>query len=322
VSGSVTWWGAAAVELASGDCRLAIDPYLNPKEADYVCLTRETHEHCHEPTLERLVGRPRFQRLLAPKSVTVRSTLDVPLPADAGDLEFAGDRLTVMYPKYTRQPGAEFPGTTEVQLDGFRVEAIESNEHDPVTVLGSELHGKRYRPEDGTLWPAATGAFVGAGVLPALGYVITDGASGATFYHPGDLQEPFDRQRELRGRIDYLFLPLATVEGAEVSVVDNVRPRYVVPIHYRVQGREFPIPLDISEHALATTDLSRGRPRAWADPAVYRREVQAMIAAHWYPTPPRPLERVEQLAPRFEELGAQMLVLEAGRPHPIDPRGA
>jgi L-ascorbate metabolism protein UlaG (beta-lactamase superfamily) len=324
-AGTLTWWGAAGVEIAIGDHCLVIDPYLHPQEprADYICLTRETHEHCHEPTLERLVQGERFKRLLAPRSCTVRSTLDVPVPTDARDLDFVdSEALTVMYPKITRRPGQQFPGTTEVELDRFRVEAVESSEYDPVTVLGSELHGKRYRPDDGQLWPAATGAFVGPGILPALGYVVTHLESGITVYHPGDLQEPFDRQRELRGRIDYLLLPMATLEGVELTVVDSVRPRYVVPIHYRVDDQDFPIPLEISDADLATTDLTRGRARSWADPDVYRREIHSMMSAHWYPTPARPLERIQEITPQLAELGAVVVVLEAGRPHCMPARGA
>jgi len=322
--GTLTWWGAAGVEVAVNGRCLLIDPYLQPLEAraDYICLTRETHEHCHEPTLQRLVAGPRFKQLLAPRSCTVRSRLDVPVPADARDLDFVDPtRLTVMYPKYTRHPGRQYPETTEIELEGFRIEAVESNEYDPITVLGSELQGKRYRPDDGQLWPAATGAFVGPGVLPALGYVITEIDSGITLYHPGDLQEPFDRQRELRGRIDYMFLPMATLEGAELTVVDNVRPRRVIPIHYRLATLDFPIPLKIAELRLATTDLARGRPRSWVHPDVYRREIHAMMAAHWYPTPSRPLDRIREITPLLEENGAEVLVLQAGYPHAMPPRG-
>ena len=34
-----------------------------------------------------------------------------------------------------------------------------------------------------------------------------------------------------------------------------------------------------------------------------------------YPTPDPPLERLQSLEPQFEQLGARLLVLDAGRPH-------
>jgi L-ascorbate metabolism protein UlaG (beta-lactamase superfamily) len=46
---------------------------------------------------------------------------------------------------------------------------------------------------------------------------VSEKVEGLTFYHPGDLQEAFDSQRELRGRIDFMFLPTIKSEGAELS---------------------------------------------------------------------------------------------------------
>jgi L-ascorbate metabolism protein UlaG (beta-lactamase superfamily) len=317
--GTITWWGASGVELSFGGRRLLIDPYWLPESvsAQYVCVTREGFDHCHEPTLERLSADPAFERMLAPRTATMRSKLDQPVPADARDLEYVDpERLTIMHPKYTKRPAGPAPDIVEIALDGFHVEAVDSSEYEPVNVLGNDLWGKRLLPE-GERWPAATGAFAGPGTLPALGYVIAEATTGLTVYHPGDLQEAFDSQRELRGRIDYLFLPTATLEGAELSVVDNVRPRFVIPIHYRVDTPDFPIPLEVESSALTTTDLFRGLPRPWAPNDVYRRELHALMETGWYPTPERPLERMAEIEGDLAELGAQLLVLEAGKPYDV-----
>jgi L-ascorbate metabolism protein UlaG (beta-lactamase superfamily) len=322
-AGTITWWGAAGVELTVRDSRLLIDPYLTPRHVrgDCICITREDHDHCHEATLERLVADPGFERIVVPASCMVMSQLDTPSAPGARDLGFVDpQRLTVLHPKYTRRPRKLVDGPVELSVGGFDIEGIESNESDPVTVLGAQCWGKRYKPADGRSWPAATGAYVGSGRLPPLGYVIEHVETGLTWYHPGDLQDAFDAQRELRGRIDYLFLPTASIEGVELSLVDNVRPRFVIPIHHRPANAKFPITVEIPEAKLTTTDLQRGRPRAWASPDVYRRELGAMMEAHWYPSSPRALERVRDIAPELLELGAEVLVLEAGVPHEMKAR--
>jgi L-ascorbate metabolism protein UlaG (beta-lactamase superfamily) len=317
---AITWWGSAAVELQAGGRRLVVDPYLHPADeaVDYILLTREDHDHCHEPTIERLAGGPAFKGLLAPKSCTVASTLDSPVLDGHRDLAFIDPALlTVMWPKYRRKPGARSGEPTEVALDGFHVEAVDSSEHEPVTIVGSEFLGKRYRPDSGELWPARTGSYAGLGALPNLGYVITDTENEVSVYHPGGLQEAFDSQRELRGRIDYMLLPLATLAGAELSAIDNVRPRHVIPIGYRTDDPDFPIPLEIAAESITSTDLNTGRPRPWADQSAYRREIHAMMRAHWYRSPAAPLERMETLKASVAELGAEVVVLTAGQPHEI-----
>ena len=309
---SMTWWGASGVELRFGDRSLLIDPYLHPAEAraDYICITHEDYDHCHEPTLQRLVAGHRFQKLMIPRSCTYRTKLDSPVHDSPTELEFVpSEKLVVMYPKYKRDPDKSYEGVNELNLDGFQIETIDSSERP-----------ERYRSGPGGIWPDGTGHYVGGGEFPQLGYVITESSTALTFYHPGDLHEAFDSQRQLRGRIDYMFFPSVKLEGVEVTVIDNVRPRHIVPIHHRMDTPDFPIPAPtaIHESDLVATDLGAGGPRAGADPKDYRREFHAMLNAHWYPTPRPPLQRIVSLEPQFRDLGSNLLILEAGKPYHFD----
>jgi hypothetical protein len=114
-----------------------------------------------------------------------------------------------------------------------------------------------------------------------------------------------------------MFFPSVKLEGVELSVIDNVRPRHIVPIHHRMDTPEFPIPVPIAinEKDLVATDLSHGMPHAGADPKDYRREIHAMFNAHWYPTPQPPLRRILSLEPQFRDLGSELLIIEAGKPY-------
>src|SRR5262249_6908864 len=150
----------------------------------------EEYYHCHEPTLRRLTVNPTFERLVVAPPCTVMSRLDSPVNERPSDLNFVPKaQLTVMYPKYTRSPGRQYPSPTDILLEDFCVEAIDSSDREPSYVLDRFV---RWRRERDPSWPAATGPFVGAGELPSLGYVISHLETKLTFYHPGDLQEAFD----------------------------------------------------------------------------------------------------------------------------------
>ena len=306
--GTLTWWGVASVELAFGGRRLVVDPYLLPDEprVDFVCITHNDGDHCHEPTLSRLDG-DRLRLVVVPPSCLHTSTLDSPIHSTSHDLRILDPaKLRVLRPKLRRHPWESFDGPTELSLDGFEITTIDSSER-PF----------RWRPADGTPWPAGTGPFVGPSEFPSLGYVITETASGLTFYHPGDLHETYDVHRELRGRIDYMLFPGVKLEGVEMTILDAIRPRFLVPIHHRIDTPDFPIPLDLPEDlVLETTDTRKGAIVPGADPDVYRDEVRMVQAAHWYPTPLPPLERLTGLAPEIEHaFGTRLLVLDAGVPH-------
>jgi L-ascorbate metabolism protein UlaG (beta-lactamase superfamily) len=306
---AITWLGCASVEIRAAEHRIAIDPYLHPagRPASVICITHADYDHCHEPTLRRLVTDPAFELMLAAPACTVMSTLDVPHNPDPSDLSFVPpDRLTTVYPGVAREPDPRRRGPTEIELDGWHIEMIESGERP-----------ERYRPDDGTPWPALTGRFTGD-EFPNVGYLVTHAASGTGFLHPGDLTDAYDALRELRGRVDYLFFPTVKLQGLEITIVDAIRPRCIVPIHYRAASAGFPIPLDVSDEELTTTTLATGWPRAGTEPEAFGLDIHRMMRGHWYPTPDPPLDRIRSLEPALGELGARLLVLEAGTEYLID----
>jgi hypothetical protein len=142
---SMTWWGVAGIELSFGDRCLLIDPYLHPVEAraNYICITHEDYDHCHEPTLQRLVAGNQFEKLMIPRSCTYRTKLDSPVHDSPTELEFVpSEKVVVMYPKFKRDPEKTYVGPAELSLDGFQIETIDSSERP-----------ERYRPSPGSIWP-------------------------------------------------------------------------------------------------------------------------------------------------------------------------
>lgn len=304
---TITWWGASAVAVESGPYRAIIDPVLGPDTADigydYVLVTREDHDHCHEPTLRRICANPRFTRMLAASGCAQATRLDVP-SLGGSDLDFvAPDALTLMHPHYARRGGLPSAGVvTEVSLPGFRVEATESNEHDSLTLLGSRAWGKRFLPADGTPWPAGRGQFVPFGSLPPLGYVVT-AENGFTVWHPGDLQITYDALYRLAGRIDLMLWPISPMLGAELPVLEVVRPRMVLPVHYRPASQ----PLPQAAAGLRYTDPFTGRPLDGVGMAEYRAEVRSLIADGWFASPRDVEQRIDDLRPALDELGVELL---------------
>jgi L-ascorbate metabolism protein UlaG (beta-lactamase superfamily) len=303
---SITWWGCASVEIRDGARVILVDPYLHPadRDADYICITHADYDHCHEPTLRRLVAEPRFELLIAAPACSAMSKLDVPHNPEPDDLAFVPrGHIRIVFPKHARQPDPRGRDSGEVELDGWQIETIESGERP-----------ERYKPiDDDTLWPALTGRFTGD-QFPNIGYLITHAASGIGFLHPGDLTDAYDELRLLRGRVDYLFFPTIKLEGLELTIVDAIRPRFVVPIHYRVNQPGFPIPLEVTNDELTSTTLASGWPEPGSEPAAFRRDIHRMMRGHWYPTPDPPLARIRSLEDALRELGAELLVLEAGTP--------
>jgi L-ascorbate metabolism protein UlaG (beta-lactamase superfamily) len=306
---TMTWWGCASVELAFGERRLLFDPYIYPDEprARFICVTHNDYDHCHEPTLRPLTQGGAFERLIVPRTCLVKSKLDSPTHGPSEDLAFVdADKLTVMYPKYTREPDVRHPGPVELALDGFTVEGVDSSERP-----------QQFRLDPDAVWPVGTGPYVGDARFPNLGYVVTESETGLSFYHPGDLGEVFDAHRSLRFRIDVMFFPLVKLGGIEITIVDTIRPRYIVPIHYRLDTPNFPIPLHTEGLELTAIDLGAGRPYPGVGAAAWRDETHVLMEAHWYPTPIPPLERIEGITSELEELGSKVLILEAGEPHDL-----
>jgi L-ascorbate metabolism protein UlaG (beta-lactamase superfamily) len=266
VSPTITASGCARVEIEAGGRRLLVDPYRFPTElgAHYICIS---HDGC--PTDLALVDP---------------------------------SKITVLYPKYTREPGIVHPGPTELELDGFRVETIDSSERPP-----------SHRPDPDTPWRTWDGRFVGNAELPANGYVITETGSGTTFYHPGDLGEVFDPHRELRDRIDVMLFPIGKLAGLELTIVEAIRPRRIVPIHCRRATSDFSILLHLTQDATGAKPKS-GTPGDASGPEAHR-----MMEAHPYATPDPPLGRFESITPELERLGAEITILQAGKPYRLPP---
>jgi L-ascorbate metabolism protein UlaG (beta-lactamase superfamily) len=306
---TITWWGCAAVEIDAGGRRLAIDPYLNPAAGmHYVCITHNDADHCDERTLRGLAADPAFERLMVPASTLVKTKLDSPTHGEDTDLAFLDrSQISVLYPKYTREPGRVHPGPTEIELDGFRIETVDTSER-PL----------RYRTAPGAPFPSGPGPFVGAGQYPNLGYLITEEATGLTIYHPGDLCEIFDAHRLLRDRVDVMLFPSIKLAGLEQTIIDTIRPRLAIPIHHRLATPDFPIPLGIAQEDLEFVNVDTAMPKPGTSLEDWRRELHRLMAADWYPTLPQPaLARMESVIPALAELGTAVEILEPARPYDL-----
>lgn len=301
---SLIWWGSACIDLTIRDTRIVIDPYMRPDDdaVDYVLITHEHYDHCHEPTLRRLLAGDRFKRIVVPPSALVMSKIDSPIESDPEDLAWVDpDKLTVMYPGLTREPGRKHPGPEQIDLgDGITMRTIDSSER-PTRYLGGQFVGGHYI----------------SGSMPTLGFLIEDARSGLGIFHPGDLHEAFDAQRELRGKVDYMLFPSIKLKGIEQTVLDNIRPRCIIPIHYYLDEPDFPLTMAMGPDDVVATDFATGDPMPGAAPEAYRSEIVDLIEAHWYPTPLDPLAEFAALERELPE-DIELRVVTAGRPHELD----
>src|SRR5690606_26344068 len=100
---------------------------------------------------------------------------------------------------------------------------------------------------------------------------VTSRSTGLSFYHPGDLHEQFNAHHVLPD-IDVFFMPLPKFVGQEISLIEMLRPRYIIPIHYRVFTDTFPVPYDVPEGIEASS-------KDWEE---FRRNHVILMASHWY----------------------------------------
>ncbi len=80
------------------------------------------------------------------------------------------------------------------------------------------------------------------GVITIFRFVI----DGLTFCHLGDLGHPIDDElAEQIGDVDVLFIPVGgvfTIDGEEaLNVCRTIKPRVVIPMHYKVGGLSLPV---------------------------------------------------------------------------------
>ena len=232
---SLRWSGCGAFEIEAGDVNIAIDPYLfGPNLAaaepiyDYIFITHEHFDHCHPPTLKKLCSGERFKMLYVPPGCIHP---DTPIPERYGDAAFERDlpitkhipaeKVQTVYPKHRAEPssGRILPEPVELELGPLHVETFES--------------GESQRPD-----------------LPTCGYLIEHRAKDLAFIHTGDMYVPYPSLVNLRGRADFLIhMKLGLTEWGETdqshrltAMLDYLRPRYLVPIHYRTDRLSDPVP--------------------------------------------------------------------------------
>ena len=69
-----------------------------------------------------------------------------------------------------------------------------------------------------------------------VGYLATDTVTGLSIYHPGNLHEIFPAMEHLRGKVQIMCYPVGKTRAVEMELGDLIRPRWLVPIHYRLDG--------------------------------------------------------------------------------------
>ena len=225
------WWGCGAFDILLGDVNIAIDPYLFGQNLertepiyDYIFISHEHFDHCHPKTLQRLCRGDRFKKLfinigcLTPNEPVDEKYGDAAFSRDLPiDKHIPPDKIQVAYPKYLAYDARRFPGPFEFNLGPIQVEAVES--------------GENARPD-----------------LPTCGYLITHTQKQVSFYHTGDLQKTFPALESLRGRVDFLIhMKTGLKKGSKnyeefTDLLDLVRPRFLIPTHYRTDRVSDPVP--------------------------------------------------------------------------------
>ena len=290
----IKWWGCASVEITIADINLVIDPYVHPDEPiyDYIFCTQEHFDHFHRETLLKLCKGPRFKKLIVNigcvspgqpiEKVYGAAALTSGLPADF----LPQDQLQVLHPKYFKgesnfsfekkslikrntkelKKNRTFEGISEMQLGRLAVEAVES--------------GEEPSPD-----------------IPSNGYLITDTKTNLSFYHTGDIWETYPNLEKLKDRVDFLFHMKMGWNGKwELlrQLVEYVRPRYFVPIHYRTDSASYPIQ----------------RLYEYGEP------IEVQVKKHWIPDIDDPNAYIETLREHIGNL-TQIAPFTAGRSYEI-----
>lgn len=318
IEAKLTYWGAATVEIDIGDSRFCFDPYLQPdRPVHYVFVTHEHYDHFHEPTLKRLAGFHELRLVVASKSCFVASRLRSPTALDPRpeDLRWLEPERTVaLYPHVSPGDGT-FPGPTRLDLGRLEVTGISSGENPLRWADGSLIRPDYAGPERAGFYGP-----IEQPPCPTVGYLVTDRASGLSIYHPGDLDQVFPELSQLRGRVTHLLLPIGKLEGQEAELIDLVAPRFVIPIHYRLDVPDWPHEWVVSEEEIRYAQWESGHPKPGVrgDDPRYLGDVERLIRGHWYPSPRDPLGFLRGLKRRTGDI-ATIVLLNAGREHTLDP---
>jgi len=295
---TLTWWGCAAFELRveREEDSLALDPFVQPNQPRFgtILCSHEHYDHYHEPTLRQLCVGEAFRHLVVSHWCMLGSQLkspvwDDPPPSDGAFLE-PGQRVP-LYPKYAKAPIIHWPGPTELDLGRWHVQGVESSENPREYADGSLI----------------------AAPYPNMGFLLTDKVTGIGVYHPGDLWDVFDAMGELRGQVDIMLYPISKLKGVHSAVVDLVRPRILIPMHYRpTHSTSFPIPMELDPASVSAVDPITGDRLPNTPDEAYEHDIRTLIRSHWYPTPPEPEARIAELQTAIGDL-APFIPVEAGK---------
>lgn len=122
---------------------------------------------------------------------------------------------------------------------------------------------------------------------------------------------------QLRGKVQIMCYPLGKTRAIETAVVDLVRPRWLVPIHYRLDEPGFPIPFDVDAAALTAAHPKTGARLPGATDEAYARDMATLMRGHWYPTPEDPLALIAAIQRRLGDR-ATFVTLQAGRRYAVE----
>jgi L-ascorbate metabolism protein UlaG (beta-lactamase superfamily) len=260
------WAGTGSFEVRFPDVAFAIDPnYVGTgaldraqPEFDYIFCSHEHFDHCNPPSLAKLCRGPRFKRLFVSPGCL---RPDLSLGQKYGDVQM----LETCHLPITKHVPAGVVQTVEPQIlsVSLRPAAAPPPQMEEEPQLSDE--GRRTKEAAGVLTYKLShfGARAEAQVLgsPALelegltvhtfesgestGYLVTHVASGVTIMHTGDMHEPYVELAAFAGKVDFLIhTPSASgidIAGRLHNLVDWVRPRNLIPIHYRTDRKSDPV---------------------------------------------------------------------------------
>jgi hypothetical protein len=114
-----------------------------------------------------------------------------------------------------------------------------------------------------------------------------------------------------------MCFPVGKTRAIETVVVDLIQPRWLVPIHYRLDEPGFPIPFDVDASALSAAHPQTGARLPGATDDAYTRDMATLMRGHWYPTPEDPLALIADIQRRLGDR-ATFVTLRAGERYSVD----
>ena len=295
----LTWWGNATVVIEASDRAIVIDPYLHPQQAryQYILCSHEHYDHAYPATVNRLTQGDVFKKIVIPRSCLYPSTRF--FSRQLSSLE--PHQYVVLYPKHYDR-SASRPGDTKyVGHSGTWTDGDESIFPEPNEILMDDWHieGFEMVGEDPEV------PFPVSGHMPQLGFFIEELQSGASFYHFGDNHWTYSEMAAAGGRLDIMLLPIGKMGVDEdARAMDLMKPKIVIPIHWRYEGEDYPIP-DLYQRHEPPDQQIRGHylPQPGEPPIPGQ--------------PNSPYEYLEELGTRARERGIALAQIKAGIPHRI-----